>query len=425
MILETTDATFATDIQSDLPVIVDLWAPWCGPCKALEPKLKQIAEDHEGRLKVLKLNVDEAPALTERFKVRGIPTLLFFVDGEECNRVTGASILRVRVLIEKLLEARGVAPSVSHASPSEEPTPQAALAVLRTFGGDKSVKAACLTRLQEMPRTKESYPAQSMAGGNGLFESVVGAPRALGFLFNLVWLLQFDGVQGPESAHRELSRLVEMMPVGSDLGWLHKDVMYWLLYKSSWSVRSFFSRQVEHDILEKMKALHERELAGVQVPQSTWEALQRDAVLLVDVSNPDALAGISSQRIERFARSLNHSVDDVPDISEMATEDLSGYSEWTAEDGAKWEEISTASDNRLKEEVGSPPRDPQAQAEWLPRATEFSLTLRRQNQEAHSELFKRHDAWVAHCHEVRRKLGHAIVEFMIDRLQSHSQDFSI
>jgi thioredoxin 2 len=75
---------------ASLPVLVDLWAPWCGPCRVVAPGVEQAAHELAGRLKVVKVNVDEAPGVAERFGVRGIPTLLILRQGREVARQVGA-----------------------------------------------------------------------------------------------------------------------------------------------------------------------------------------------------------------------------------------------------------------------------------------------------------------------------------------------
>jgi thioredoxin 2 len=86
-----TDSTFADEVeQSNLPVLVDLWAEWCGPCRFLAPVVDQIAREMAGRLRVVKLNVDENQATAQRFRVVSIPTLLIFKDGREVDRLVGA-----------------------------------------------------------------------------------------------------------------------------------------------------------------------------------------------------------------------------------------------------------------------------------------------------------------------------------------------
>ena len=76
--------------QSSLPVLVDLWAPWCGPCKAVAPVLEQLAADLAGRLRVVKVNVDHAPEVSARLGVQGIPTMVLFDGGTEIARQVGA-----------------------------------------------------------------------------------------------------------------------------------------------------------------------------------------------------------------------------------------------------------------------------------------------------------------------------------------------
>jgi len=77
--------------KAALPVLVDLWAPWCGPCRMVSPTLERLAHDHRGQLKLVKVNVDVAPAVASRFSVQGIPTLLLVHRGEIVARQTGAA----------------------------------------------------------------------------------------------------------------------------------------------------------------------------------------------------------------------------------------------------------------------------------------------------------------------------------------------
>ena len=83
-------ADFDAEASASVPVVVDLWAPWCGPCRMIAPVLEQLAERHAGRLKVVKVNVDEEPALGARFDARSIPLLVVMRDGREVDRIVGA-----------------------------------------------------------------------------------------------------------------------------------------------------------------------------------------------------------------------------------------------------------------------------------------------------------------------------------------------
>lgn len=89
--ITVTEATFAAQVlESELPAVVDFGAPWCQPCRAIEPAMRELAAEYEGRLVVGAVNVDDEPALAARYGVVGMPTLVFFQGGREVRRLTGA-----------------------------------------------------------------------------------------------------------------------------------------------------------------------------------------------------------------------------------------------------------------------------------------------------------------------------------------------
>jgi thioredoxin 1 len=100
-----TDETFATDVlKSGKPVLVDFWAEWCGPCRSIAPSLEALAEEYDGKLEVVKVNIDENPMTPTQYGVRGIPTLLIFKDGQVAAQQVGVAPKSVlKAWIEKSL----------------------------------------------------------------------------------------------------------------------------------------------------------------------------------------------------------------------------------------------------------------------------------------------------------------------------------
>ena len=90
-VLEISDQTFDQEVlKADTPVLIDFWAPWCGPCKAIAPVVEEMAGAYAGRLKVVKMNVDDNPQTPSRYGVRGIPNLILFKRGQVADQIIGA-----------------------------------------------------------------------------------------------------------------------------------------------------------------------------------------------------------------------------------------------------------------------------------------------------------------------------------------------
>jgi thioredoxin 1 len=104
-VVYTDDQGFdAAVLQSAEPVLVDFWAPWCGPCRAIAPVVEELAGQYAGRLRAVKVNVDESPEVSGRFGIQSIPSLVFFANGQEVGRIIGA-VPRTQLVnaVEKVL----------------------------------------------------------------------------------------------------------------------------------------------------------------------------------------------------------------------------------------------------------------------------------------------------------------------------------
>ncbi len=89
-LVDASDSTFDTEADAAVPVVVDLWAPWCGPCRFVGPILAELARDYAGKLKVVKINVDDNPRTSERFQAYSIPTMMVLKGGQPVDRIVGA-----------------------------------------------------------------------------------------------------------------------------------------------------------------------------------------------------------------------------------------------------------------------------------------------------------------------------------------------
>jgi thioredoxin 2 len=116
-IVEADRNGFDEEIRASVPVLVDFWAPWCGPCRMVSPVVERIGRDNAGRIKVVKLNTDEAPDISARFNVQGIPLLVLIRDGQEIDRMVGAvPDAQLRAWLEPYLGEAGGRESEAQAS---------------------------------------------------------------------------------------------------------------------------------------------------------------------------------------------------------------------------------------------------------------------------------------------------------------------
>ncbi len=98
--IKTVDEFEREVLQSDIPVLVDFWAPWCGPCRMLTPTIEELSQEYEGKIKIVKVNTDELPMVAMQYGIRGIPTVILFVNGEPADVKVG---LQPKAVFENMI----------------------------------------------------------------------------------------------------------------------------------------------------------------------------------------------------------------------------------------------------------------------------------------------------------------------------------
>jgi thioredoxin 2 len=121
-VVDTSDADFAAVVdESTIPVLVDVWAPWCGPCRMVSPALEQLATELAGRLKLVKINADQAPEVSRRFDVQAIPTLVLMHHNQVVDKQIGAAPApALRTWLTEHLPRKGAEPTPGNASSTED-----------------------------------------------------------------------------------------------------------------------------------------------------------------------------------------------------------------------------------------------------------------------------------------------------------------
>jgi thioredoxin len=295
-IVDVNEANFAAEVeQSSLPVFIDFWAPWCGPCKGLEPTFKQLAETYREQIKFVKVNADDNAALMKRFKVRGLPTLLLLRDGQVVEKAG----VPTKSALANLLDKHVQQPVALKAAPQRS---------FRAFHGDAAVRESVVTRLRERIQRmrivqqahEQRYGLMSGAlhdeGFEGLlaFENALGIPGQVGQLQETVhgFLLQeheIDGfkVKGLQPPHDvwPLDWWLAIPP-GADLQLLPSHFIAWLLLDRSAEIYPYAVSEDARGVMASLANLHARYARGDAPTDAQWRAVRNAAGDLVKREKP-------------------------------------------------------------------------------------------------------------------------------------------
>ena len=220
---DVTDATFNADVlerSNTVPVVVDLWAPWCGPCKTLGPIIERVVANTNGRVELAKVNVDENPQTAQAFQVQGIPAVYALKDGQVVDGFVGAQgEPEVQAFIDRLLptEEENAVEALLAAGDEQsllqvlqlEPDNAAAVVGLAAILVERSEHESALELLQRIPETPESRHVAALARRGG------AAPEQADITDKLDALL--TRVKGDEAVRQEFVDLLELLGPESEL----------------------------------------------------------------------------------------------------------------------------------------------------------------------------------------------------------------
>jgi thioredoxin len=335
LIRQTSSATFEQDVmQSEQLVLLDFWAPWCVPCRALEPILDDIAERFVGRVKVVKLNVDDHREVGDRYRIRGVPTLLILRNGAVIKHTTAHSRSGLCMALDEALGATPSVPATQAAAPESLPA-----ASTLSFQNDPARKAQCLDRLRQavrdgtLGRGESNQPSVIAAGGPGgsCYVESLGVHAVLAQLQDII-----HGQVAREDV-REAATLavawVEAMPVGVDMTGVLEPYYRWLLHNEQWGLARYLHDGPELDQFERLRALHQFEEIHGKFDLAPWISLAKD------VRNYATSEPADEARVD-----IGTALSPLADLRRAALEDLHSYVEALATRSAVKETDSTPAD---------------------------------------------------------------------------------
>ncbi|WP_321966437.1 thioredoxin family protein [Burkholderia cepacia] len=391
----TSDAGFESDVlKSDLPVLLDFWAPWCQGCVALEPMLKRYAEKYANRVEVLKLNVDENREIATRYGIRSLPTLIAFAGGKLHTRFSHASADRIDFLLETLAGGVNV---VEPESPVPDISPRPAL----SFGGDAARKDSLLSRLRDTTFDRnENTPSRRIAAGPASPADHPDIPERLAATLDILWLISGQA-ETAARAHQRVIELVELVPVGIDLDNALRRVTYALLHDA----QDGLARYVPHGDLDslaaRIAAAHDDELADIPVEATRWTALVRKAITLTEAylcqtverhAVPRVLPPLEMMAVPLDSFNPGLYFLTCPQLAAQRVQEDYLTREETVLLDTLAREITTKVSQQLDPQTSNTQRSAQSR--------QAREALETQARIAHPVLYARHDAWIRHQREI-------------------------
>jgi thioredoxin len=328
------------------PVLIDFWAEWCGPCKALAPSLEKVSKNFGGKVSIVKVNVDEVPAIRDRFGVRGIPTLILMNGGQELARITGnRSATQLSVFLDSHL---GTSTFV-----------ESAKIALSAFGGDANAKTVYVNRLREHIESKLAAPNEPMWDGNisGGLQFVTNEPlseecaRVLGVPPEVVSLVEtLSSYYGTNAKNAEfIGDWLDHIPAGANLSRLPAELVVRILESDTVS-KLVSAESALLGLRDELLSMHIAESKGEVVVDSKWQdakqACQERGVFGVMLAAGASPLRKNPELLDEF----------IPRVTMSVWRKLQADCGWKAGDEARMDEIAESIWESAIQNAEEPPR---------------------------------------------------------------------
>lgn len=347
--------TFDVEVTSNpLPVLVDFWAPWCGPCKALAPTLAKLSEQFQGSVDFVKIDVDENSAVRDRFGVRGIPTLILLRNGKELGRVVGN---RTATQLAGFID--------SHLG-SVTPMPAAIAVALEAFGGDAQAKAERLSALRAWLDRKHAAPSETMWEGEiGSAIQFVGhstdaddCARTLGVPANVLAVV--ESLSSYRKTHLNAADFVaqwlDAIPVGANLACLPHMLVTDLL-RCVELTELIGDDAALLSVRDQLVAYHDSARGGAA--REAESTAIKQALSNINVDPADAKRVLAARLLESIAQPLSDSAvvtDFVFALASAHWEVLRRACNWTSDDDRHMMQLAEETSKRAVELGEEPSR---------------------------------------------------------------------
>ncbi|RKP57614.1 thioredoxin family protein [Pararobbsia silviterrae] len=409
-IVDTTEHRFERDVSGGVPVIVDFWAPWCGPCKALKPHLDTLDAKVGERLRIVKINIDEEPVLAQRFQVRSVPTLVFLRDGAEEGRLVGTTTMRLNAMVERWIgEDRIDAARDTPAQASSDPDDLKR--VWSSFGGRAALRDACVARIAAIADTGRVRLAAQLADTPEQIEDELGIPLAYTTLLDAVWhLRRASNIEPHERIREHVANLIAAIPLDVDLFALTRHLQFDFLYRSKWAIAPHFDDVDVLSVLADIHAAHRRELDGETIATAEWDAIRKRAVLLAGI---DGTRAAESRRLETLAHPLaqQNSEGWIRVLIGLRHDDVHREPHWSLKDIERMKTLEAEFGMRTRDTQGPRPTQPGTElAEWQRAIDSLRKTWHETERAANPAFWARFDMFQANVKAAQHDMAIDLLE---------------